>query len=312
MTSRFSFLFDRDGLIPVVTQDAASGEVLMLAYMNEQALQRTLETRLVHYWSRSRNTLWLKGETSGNSQNLVSIHVNCEQNSLLIKAIQQGAVCHNGFDTCFYRSLQPDGTLHLERDRVFDPVHVYENAGSERRVGSDPIRTQFDAYVYLRDQDLTGFSSTSRRLRTPELATLKRVADELSELAGVLAGEHIHQDRKSDLILESSQVMYWVYVATLGTGQTWQQIRPDVALATSSLVASHDTLQALIRQYVAKWTEASRYGLHDGALAHATLALIAQVCHAENIDPVSIVEFDLNELRGRSYLNDFFSLRLSR
>jgi phosphoribosyl-AMP cyclohydrolase len=306
MTTEGPLHFGGDGLIPVVAQDAASGEVLMLAYMNEQALRRTQETGFVHYWSRSRNSLWLKGETSGNRQQLISIHVNCEQNSLLLKVMQQGAACHEGFDTCYYRSLRADGTLQVERDRVFDPELVYGH--DQEAIGSDSsaVRDQFGAYEFLRDRDFSEFSSTSRRIRQPDLAAFHRVGDELTELAAVLTGEHVHQDRTNDIILESSQVMYWVYVASLGSGLTWLQVRPDVALTTPSQGVPQAALLKLLHEYAAKWSGAADMGMRDGALANATLSLIAQVCSADQVDPLAVVEFDLRELQSRPYLDEYF------
>ncbi len=99
--------FGPDGLVPAVVQDADTGEVLILAYMNEEALRRTLETGLVTFWSRSRGRLWQKGETSGNTLALVSIAKNCEANSLLVKARPAGPACHTGHVTCYYRPLDP-------------------------------------------------------------------------------------------------------------------------------------------------------------------------------------------------------------
>lgn len=298
--------FDKDGLIPVVTQDAASGEVLMLAFMNEEALRLTQETRLVHYWSRGRNSLWMKGETSGNRQHLISLHVNCELNSLLLKVMQDGAVCHDGFDTCYYRSLQCDGTLQTERDRVFDPTEVYGKSHLADVATGEPVRDQFGAYEYLRDHDLTEVSSTSRQLRAHDSRVLARVSDELIELAAVIRGEHMHQDRMHDIILETSQIIYWIYVSSLGTGLTWQQLRPDIALAIPDQGVSADAIQNLLRQYAARWTDAVTHGLRDGALSHGTLSIIAQTCRAEDIDPLTVVAYDLRELRCRSYLDGYF------
>ena len=104
--------FDSSGLIPVITQDAANNEVLMLAWMNQAALNKTLATGYVTYWSRSRNELWVKGETSGHTQALVSLSIDCDGDSILCKVNQQGAACHTGRRHCFY--LQAD----YEEDKV--------------------------------------------------------------------------------------------------------------------------------------------------------------------------------------------------
>jgi len=100
--------FNADGLIPAVTQDIRTDEVLMVAYMNEESLRKTIETGLVHYYSRSRRQLWLKGETSGHYQKVRSISVDCDGDTLLIKAEQIGAACHTGHRSCFFTRLDAD------------------------------------------------------------------------------------------------------------------------------------------------------------------------------------------------------------
>src|SRR3984893_4099551 len=121
--------FDRQGLLPVVVQEDATGEVLMVAFMNQEALRLTRETGYTHFFSRSRNTIWRKGEQSGNVQEVRDIFVNCEENSLLIKVVQHGvAACHMGYRSCYYRRLQPDDTYETVAERLFDPEIVYSGA----------------------------------------------------------------------------------------------------------------------------------------------------------------------------------------
>ncbi len=98
--------FDERGLIPVIVQDAESGEVLTLAYMNAEALQRTLESGETHFWSRSRQTLWHKGETSGNVQRVVEVRYDCDGDALLVRVRPAGPACHTGNFSCFYRRLE--------------------------------------------------------------------------------------------------------------------------------------------------------------------------------------------------------------
>jgi phosphoribosyl-ATP pyrophosphohydrolase/phosphoribosyl-AMP cyclohydrolase len=97
--------FDAHGLVPVVTQDAVSGQVLMLAYVNREALEKTLETREAYYYSRSRGELWHKGATSGHVQKIVEVRFDCDEDALLYRVEQTGAACHTGEYSCFYRSL---------------------------------------------------------------------------------------------------------------------------------------------------------------------------------------------------------------
>lgn len=118
--------FDRRGLVPVIIQDEKTAQILMLAYMNRQALRKTIETGKTHFWSRSRKKLWLKGETSGHAQCVRSIFLDCDADTLLIKVAQVGAACHMGFYSCFYRKLNLKTTsLKVIGKRIFDPGKVY-------------------------------------------------------------------------------------------------------------------------------------------------------------------------------------------
>ena len=124
--------FDRQGLIPVVIQDDATDEVLMVAFMNEEAFHLTRDTGYTHLYSRSRNKLWRKGEASGNVQEVCGIFVNCEEDSLLLRVIQRGgAACHEGYKSCYHRRLLPDDSYQLIAQRVFDPSVVYHKEQPE-------------------------------------------------------------------------------------------------------------------------------------------------------------------------------------
>jgi len=113
------------GLIPVIAQDFETGDVLMVAYMNPEAWERTKETGYVHYYSRSRKSLWKKGESSGNLQKVREIRVDCDSDCLLIKIDQQGgAACHTGYRSCFYRVVEGEG-LRISGEKVFDPEERY-------------------------------------------------------------------------------------------------------------------------------------------------------------------------------------------
>lgn len=103
--------FDAHGLIPAIAQDAATGRVLMLAWMNDEALRLTIETGHATYWSRSRQTLWRKGETSGHTQRVVEMRVDCDQDCILLRVEQIGPACHTNAADCFYRRIEKDGSL---------------------------------------------------------------------------------------------------------------------------------------------------------------------------------------------------------
>ncbi len=114
-----------EGLVPVIAQDYQSGEVLMMAFVNEESWKLTLETGIVHYWSRSRKKLWKKGESSGNVQEVKEIRVDCDDDCVLIKVNQVGeAACHTGFVSCFYRKVEGDELIE-DGKKVFDPDEVY-------------------------------------------------------------------------------------------------------------------------------------------------------------------------------------------
>jgi phosphoribosyl-AMP cyclohydrolase len=113
------------GVVPVIAQEYKSGDVLMMAFMNREAWEHTLRTGYVHYWSRSRGTLWKKGESSGNLQEVHEIRVDCDNDCLLIKVKQIGdAACHTGYRSCFYRVVKGEEML-VDGEKVFDPDKVY-------------------------------------------------------------------------------------------------------------------------------------------------------------------------------------------
>jgi phosphoribosyl-AMP cyclohydrolase len=115
----FTPRFSADGLVTCVAVDAASGEVLMLAHMNAEAIEKTLATGVMHYWSRSRRQLWRKGDTSGQTQTVVELRVDCDQDALLarVKVGGDGGACHTGRKSCFYRAVTPDGASLAFTDR---------------------------------------------------------------------------------------------------------------------------------------------------------------------------------------------------
>lgn len=100
------FKFDKDGLLPAIAQDWITGEVLMLAYMNKESIERTIKDKKAWYWSRSRNKFWMKGESSGNVQNIKDIYYDCDADAMLLKIEQTGPACHTGNRSCFFRKIE--------------------------------------------------------------------------------------------------------------------------------------------------------------------------------------------------------------
>ena len=114
-----------NGLLPAIAQDADTGEVLMLAWINREAWEKTLSTGTAHYWSRSRKSLWKKGESSGHVQTIVSIHVDCDEDTVLYKVRQAGgAACHEGYVSCFFRRVEGN-SLVVDGQRVISPEELY-------------------------------------------------------------------------------------------------------------------------------------------------------------------------------------------
>ena len=126
------FKFNSDGLVPAIIQQTPNGKptagrVIMMAWMNRLSLEKTIETGFMHYWSRSRQKLWLKGEQSGNTQRVVRWFVDCDADTLLFEVDQEGGACHTGYVSCFYQALGKDGSpLPIDEPRLFDPEKVYK------------------------------------------------------------------------------------------------------------------------------------------------------------------------------------------
>jgi phosphoribosyl-AMP cyclohydrolase len=118
--------FNSDGLIPAIVQEQSSGRVLMMAWMNLASLEKTMATGKTHFWSRSRQKFWMKGESSGHTQMVRDIAVDCDGDTLLIQVEQTGAACHEGYRSCFFRSVSEEGQdTRITEPRLMDPNDVY-------------------------------------------------------------------------------------------------------------------------------------------------------------------------------------------
>jgi len=126
LQGRSELKYGADGLIPAVVVDVKTNEVLMVAYMNDQSLRASIETGKTHFWSRSRQKYWMKGESSGHVQEIHEILTDCDKDTLVIKVTQiGGAACHEGFRSCFLRRLDASGQWQVVGEKVFDPEQVY-------------------------------------------------------------------------------------------------------------------------------------------------------------------------------------------
>jgi len=184
--------YNKDGLVPVITQDATSKDVLMLAYMNEEALNQTMRTKKATYFSRSKNRLWVKGETSGNTQEVVSLYYDCDQDALLLKVIQKGVACHTGNRSCFYRPV-------FENDQPFD-LNTLNTIVLERKL--NPKEGSYTKYLF--DQGLD--------------KVLKKVGEESAEV--IIASKN----NDDELIEETSDLLYHLVVLLVLKGISIQTI----------------------------------------------------------------------------------------
>jgi len=287
-----------DGLVPAVIQDATSHDVLMVGFMNAEALERTRDTGFVHFWSRSRQKLWKKGETSGHVQHVRDIFVNCELNSLLIEVDQVGAVCHTGHPTCYFRRLEPDNSLQTVRERWFDPNDVYGASGGQEAI----LTLWWGAYEYLRDHDIAE-SGTSQRLRSEE-SLIPRIQDELRELAGVLDGTHTHASQQEDLLLEGSQVCYWIVSELVRQGVLFTDARPDRAMDISPDDAASPITVAKLATGAADDLDG---GLLTDTQGHALFTLVASAAVSLGMNPLDVIKKDLDDLKSRDYLASYFA-----
>ncbi len=311
--------FDRQGLVPAVIQDATSREVLMVAFMNEEALRLTRETGETHFYSRSRNAIWHKGERSGNVQEVRAIFINCEENSLLIRVVQHGgAACHDGYASCYYRRLQADDSYETVAERVFDPEVVYSSV-KEPAVSSEQkipivrdsitpemeqkleveLRQLYGVYLYLRDHDLSEESNTSRLLQEHSQSYLvSRLADELQELAGVQVGEHVHSGRQLDTILEGSQVGYWLFLIAAGMNVPYNDFAPHASLLDGFRGLDSDAKAIEQRQECLSLVSDEQPATVARGLSFG-FAQIGWASAAAGISPLEPPEYDLDQMRRK-------------
>lgn len=310
--------FDRQGLIPVVIQDDGTEEVLMVAFMNQEALQRTRETGYTHFFSRSRNTIWRKGEQSGNGQEVCALFVNCEENSLLIRVRQQGgAACHDGYRSCYYRRLKADDSYETVAERVFDPAKVYasfhapstssaqvpaapnaERAEQQKQLETE-MRQLYGVYLYLRDHDLSEQSNTSRLLQEHSHSYLvARLADELEELADVQIGEHVHSGREADTVLEGSQVGYWLLLLAATHNVRFDNFSPHRAVLDGYYAGyGQEKAVEVVQECLNLLASQEQFSLAQGLAIG--FSFIGWACAEAGVSPLAPTEYDLNQMRRK-------------
>ncbi|TVP85535.1 MAG: bifunctional phosphoribosyl-AMP cyclohydrolase/phosphoribosyl-ATP diphosphatase HisIE [Acholeplasmataceae bacterium] len=193
--------YDQNGLVPVIVQEANTGLVLMLAYMNEEALTKTIQTEVAHYYSRSRQLIWMKGETSGNIQQVKALHVDCDQDTLLLKIVQDGVACHTNHLSCFFEAWleerQPQGNLGIIRE--------------------------LEAVILNRNRHPIEGSYTSHLLEKGLDKILKKVGEEATEV--VIAAKS--QDQ-SELVYETADLIYHMLTLLVKQGIPWSAVETEL------------------------------------------------------------------------------------
>lgn len=202
--------FGSKGLVPVIAQDYKTNEVLMMAYMNEEAFIKSMETGKVHYFSRSRNKLWLKGETSGHFQTIKSMNLDCDGDTLLVKVEQIEAACHTGHYSCFYRELNKDGIKETS-DKVFDEKSIY---GDKSKI----LKEVYDVIVDRKVNPKEG-SYTNYLFEKGIDKMLKKVGEEAAEV--IIASKNTDN---GEVIYEISDLIYHLSVLMVERGINFDDI----------------------------------------------------------------------------------------
>lgn len=208
--------FDAEGLVPVVAQDAGTGAVLMVAWANREALEQALATGAMHYWSRSRSALWRKGETSGNTQALVSLHLDCDGDTVLALVDPAGPACHTGDTTCFGRDAIP----HVGSSAAGDMGSRPASAGSADAPGD--VVARLSELIRQRNRERPEGSYTTRLLSDENLR-LKKLGEEVSELVVALARQG------PNVTEEAADLVYHLMVALEGSGSSWNEVERALA-----------------------------------------------------------------------------------
>ncbi len=196
--------FDEKGLVSAVVQHAKTGEVLMVAYMNQETLDMTIKTKKATFWSRSRQEVWVKGATSGNYLNVTKILVDCDEDCLLIKAIPDGPACHTGKRTCFYRELENGEEIDLTEDLSYIVKEEQQTIIDRKK---DPQAGSYTNYLFEKGDD----------------KILKKVGEEAAEV--VIAGKNRDKD---EIKYEVADLMYHLSVMLVHNDMTWEDIYEEM------------------------------------------------------------------------------------
>ncbi|MDN5127552.1 bifunctional phosphoribosyl-AMP cyclohydrolase/phosphoribosyl-ATP diphosphatase HisIE [Aliarcobacter butzleri] len=198
-----------NNLIPVITQDAKTNEVLMLAYMNKEALELTIKTNYAHYFSRSKQRIWKKGESSNHLQEIVEILVDCDNDTLLLKVNQTGVACHTGRKSCFY--------TNLKTDKIISDIEINTTAAY------GIIDTLYHTICERKDEDVSK-SYTAKLLKGNQNSMLKKIVEEAGEFTFA-----VKDDNEEEIIYEAADVTYHVLVALASKNINPDRVKQELA-----------------------------------------------------------------------------------
>lgn len=198
-----------NNLIPVITQDAKTNEVLMLAYMNKEALELTIKTNYAYYFSRSKQRIWKKGESSNHLQEIVEILVDCDNDTLLLKVNQTGVACHTGRKSCFY--------TNLKTDKIISDVQINTTAAY------GVIDTLYHTICERKDEDVSK-SYTAKLLKGNQNSMLKKIVEEAGEFTFA-----VKDDNEEEIIYEAADVAYHVLVALASKNINPDRVKQELA-----------------------------------------------------------------------------------
>ncbi len=203
--------FDKDGLIPAIIQDAESGQILMLGYMNREAVEKSLQTGKAHFWSRSRKRLWMKGETSGHVQAIQEAYFDCDKDALLFKVKQTTAACHTGHYSCFFHKITDDYDIIEKDEPVFQPENVYPD-------NAIILKELYDIVVDRRSHPKEG-SYTNYLFEKGLDKILKKVGEESAEV--IIASKN---GSKDEITYETADLIYHLIVMLVDQDVTLDDI----------------------------------------------------------------------------------------
>ena len=198
-----------DGLVPVIVQDSSTNEVLMLAYMDKEAVELTLKTSFAHYFSRSKQRIWKKGESSGHTQEIVDMFMDCDNDTLLLKVIQKGVACHTGRETCFFTNLK---TEEVTSEVKVDTASAY-----------GVIDTLYHTIQDRKNADPKS-SWTAKLLQGSQNSMLKKIVEESGEFAFA-----IKDDDTQEIIYEAADITYHVLVALASKNISPDRVKQELA-----------------------------------------------------------------------------------